>query len=53
MSIKKFKEFYKKYPCFLYGLVFALLGFIFHNKGLLDFALGLFIGAALYESKEK
>ena len=53
MNIKKFKAFYKKYPLFFCGLVFSLLGFIFHDKTLLSFAIGLLIGAQQYESKEK
>jgi len=51
--MKEFKEFCKKYPCFAYGLIFVALGFIFHNKSSLDFAIGVFVGAIIYESKEK
>lgn len=49
----KFKEFYKKRPYIFYGLVFALLGFILHDKTMISFAIGIFIGATLYEEKEK
>jgi hypothetical protein len=51
--MKKIIEIYKKYPLFFYGLAFSLLGFILHDKIPLSFAMGLFAGAMLYESKEK
>ena len=51
--MKKFIEIYKKYPCFISGMTFGILGFILHNKASFHFAMGLFIGALLYEEKHK
>lgn len=52
--MKKIIEMYKKYPCFISGIAFSIIGFIFHNKSSFDFAIGLFVGATLYEDgKEK
>ena len=50
--MKKFIEIYKKYPCFISGIAFSIIGFIFHNKALFNLAMGLFIGALLYEEKQ-